>query len=96
MSEKIKIWMKSWMDTLFKVAVILGSVAMAFANLTFASKEDISKVTNALHGMEIQIQALNLGLVSQTSERGHLSKEINSLKDYVKDVDLRVRSLERK
>lgn len=96
MSEKIKIWMKSWMDTLFKVAVILGSVAMAFANLTFASKEDISKMTNALHGMEIQIQALNLGLVSQTSERGHLSNEINSLKDYVKDVDLRVRSLERK
>lgn len=96
MSEKVKLWMKSWLDTLFKVAVILGGVAMAFMNLTFASKEDISKMTNALHGMEIQIQALNLGLIAQTAERGHLSKNIDSLKDYVKDVDARVRSLERK
>lgn len=96
MSEKVKLWMKSWMDTLFKLAVIIGSVAMAFMNLSFASKEDISKMTNALHGMEIQIQALNLGLLAQTSERGHLSKGVDSLKDYVKDVDIRVRSLERK
>lgn len=85
-----------WMDSLYKVAVVLGSVAMIWAHATFASKTDLGKVSDSIHEIQIQIQALNLGLIAQTAERGHLSKYIDSLKDYVKDVDARVRSLERK
>lgn len=85
-----------WMDNLYKLAVVLGSVAMVWAHATFASKDDLGKVSEAIHDIQIQIQALNLGLIAQTSERGHLSKEVESLRVNMRDMDSRLRSLERK
>lgn len=85
-----------WMDSLYKVAVVLGSVAMIWAHATFASKQDLGKVSDSINQIEIQIQALNLGLIAQTSERGHLSKEVESLRSTIRDMDIRLRSMERK
>lgn len=85
-----------WMDPIYKVAVVIVSIAMIWAHATFASKQDLGKVSDSIHQIEIQIQALNLGLIAQTSERGHLSKEVDAIRESIRDIDARVRAMERK
>lgn len=92
MSEKVS----KWLDMGYKFAVLLGSVALVWAHATFASKQDIGRVSESIHQIEIQLAKIESALLTQTIERTHLSEEVKSLREYQKEMELRLRTLERK
>ncbi len=92
MSEKAS----KWMDLVYKVAVVGGSCAMVWAHATFASKQDIGRVSESIHQIEIQLAKIESALLTQTIERTHLSEEVKSLREYQKEMDVRLRTMERK
>jgi septal ring factor EnvC (AmiA/AmiB activator) len=92
MSEKVS----KWLDMGYKFAVLLGSVALVWAHATFASKQDIGRVSDAIHQIELQLVKMEAQLLAQTTERGHLSEEVRVIRETQKEMELRLRTLERK
>lgn len=84
MAEKAK----GWLEILYKVGVLLGAVAMFWANATFAKRDDIQKLTDEVHSIGASINVTNEH-VSQIKDR------INQLIEVDRDHESRLRVIER-
>lgn len=87
---------KGWLDIGYKGAVMLGLFAAFWVRSNFASKEDIIRVGSSIHAIEIQLAKIEQALLTQAIERGHLAEEIKGLRDYQRDIDVRLRSVEKR
>ena len=76
-----------WLDTVYKAGVILGSLAMIWANATFAKKSDIDGIRDEIHALTTSVSITNEH-VTQVNDH------INQLIGVDRDHEMRLRLLE--
>lgn len=84
---------KTWVDLGYKLAVMVGSIFIAFANMKFATKDDLNQTK-----IEIQksIGSLNTAIATTNQTIGQAVDLIQRVERMEHDHEMRLRDLERK
>lgn len=86
MSDRVK----NWVDLGYKVAVMVGSIFIAFANLKFASKEDLQTAKDEI---KASISSINLEISKTNQAIGQTVDLINRVERMEHDHEMRIREL---
>lgn len=75
------------MDTIYKVVVVVGGVAIGYMNATYARKDDLTPIHRALEEIKTDVKVIR----GDFSHIDHRIREMNILE---KEMESRLRAVE--